>query len=94
MCTMKDLLIASNSQCLMNLDLNNTICFHFLNRNDIVVTFYSRAIITEVLGELQFNFYHRWFDVMFLVAAVCTIAIIVVVHKRDFEPAENTKQKF
>jgi hypothetical protein len=45
-----------------------------------------------VLGELQFNFYHRWFDVMFLVAAVCTIAIIVVVHKRDFEPAENTKQ--
>ena len=32
-----------------------------------------RSIITEVLGDLQFNFYHRWFDVMFLVAAVCTI---------------------
>ena len=51
-----------------------------------------RAIITEVLGDLQFNFYHRWFDVMFLVAAVCTILIIIVVHKRDYEPAENSKQ--
>jgi hypothetical protein len=29
---------------------------------------------------------------MFLVAAVCTILIIVVVHKRDFEPADSAKQ--
>ena len=52
-----------------------------------------RTIITEVLGDLQFNFYHRWFDVMFLVAAVCTIAILKFAHKRDYEPAD-AKQQF
>ena len=44
-----------------------------------------RTIITEVLGDLQFNFYHRWFDVMFLVAALCTIGILALVHKRDLD---------
>ena len=51
-----------------------------------------RSIITEVLGDLQFNFYQRWFDVMFLVAAVCTIAMLRLVHKRDIEAADNVKQ--
>ena len=48
-----------------------------------------RSIITEVLGDLQFNFYHRWFDVMFLVAALCTIAMLRLVHKRDIEAADD-----
>ena len=52
-----------------------------------------RSIITEVLGDLQFNFYHRWFDVMFLVAALFTIAMLRLVHKRDIEAADNDKQK-
>ena len=50
-----------------------------------------RTIITEVLGDLQFNFYHRWFDVMFLVAALCTIGILSLLHKRDIETSPESK---
>ena len=43
-------------------------------------------------GDLQFNFYHRWFDVMFLVAALVTLATLRLVHKRDIEAADSVKQ--
>ncbi|RKO97262.1 LOW QUALITY PROTEIN: hypothetical protein CAUPRSCDRAFT_9916 [Caulochytrium protostelioides] len=36
------------------------------------------SIMTEVLGHIEFNFYTRWFDVIFLVAAVVSAIIIVV----------------
>ena len=52
----------------------------------------SKFVNILFAGDLQFNFYHRWFDVMFLVAALVTLAMLRLVHKRDIEAADSVKQ--
>nr|CAH8857293.1 unnamed protein product [Trichobilharzia regenti] len=44
-----------------------------------------RNMLNQVLGDLQFHFYHRWFEVIFLISAMCSIAFLYLAHKRVAE---------
>lgn len=46
-----------------------------------------RRIITSALGEVEFHFYHHWFDVIFILSAISTVALLYVNHNG------GTKQK-
>ncbi|CAG9807208.1 unnamed protein product [Chironomus riparius] len=40
-----------------------------------------RVIISQVLSGLQFNFFHRWFDVIFLLSALSSIFLLFIIRK-------------
>lgn len=51
-----------------------------------------RLIITQVLGDLQFNFYHRWFDLIFLISALSSIGFLYLAHQQA--PEKHMYDKF
>ncbi|GJP33972.1 hypothetical protein CLOM_g18458 [Closterium sp. NIES-68] len=50
-----------------------------LIRNSLALQY--RLLITEVLGgDIQFNFFYRWFDAIFVASSVITIAVFAAQH--------------
>lgn len=37
--------------------------------------------MTGALGDIHFNFYHRWFDLIFISSAAATLLVITVQHQ-------------
>ena len=54
--------------------------------------FQYRQIISRVLGDLQFHFYHRWFDCIFLLSSLASLAILYQ-HYRSSRQSLSLYQK-
>ena len=52
----------------------------------------SRLQLNLDKGDLQFKFYHRWFDVIFLISALSSIFFLYLAHKQAPEKTIDKSQ--
>lgn len=53
-----------------------------------------RKTVTEVLGNVQFNYFHRWFDRVFLASAIITIVFLYMFYRQKKMRTNIYSQQF
>lgn len=59
--------------------------------SDALLLFSRRQRIDEVLGDIEFNVFHRYFDMMFVVSASCSVGALCLL---KFSKASRTTNDY
>lgn len=83
---------SANTSCTVILVITEIMGFYFISncllmRMNLPMKY--RVVVSKALGNIHFNFYHRWFDFIFLISALSTIALFIV--KREISSQDFLK---